>query len=48
VFAQGQHFDSMEALQQAVLASLPRMRSVLVKGSRFMRMEQVVEEISCS
>jgi UDP-N-acetylmuramoyl-tripeptide--D-alanyl-D-alanine ligase len=42
VFAQGQHFNSMDALQQAVLASFPRMRSVLVKGSRFMRMEQVI------
>jgi len=33
------------ALQAAVLAELPRVASVLVKGSRFMKMEQVVEAI---
>lgn len=47
-FPGGQHFDAMEALQRAATAALPQMRSVLVKGSRFMRMEKVVEEISCS
>jgi UDP-N-acetylmuramoyl-tripeptide--D-alanyl-D-alanine ligase len=47
-FAGGQHFDAMDALKRAATAALPQMRSVLVKGSRFMRMEQVVEEISCS
>jgi UDP-N-acetylmuramoyl-tripeptide--D-alanyl-D-alanine ligase len=41
-FAQGRHFESMESLQQAVLAALPLCSSVLVKGSRFMRMEQVI------
>lgn len=39
------HFDSMAALQQAVCAVLPKVGSVLVKGSRFMKMEQVVQSI---
>ncbi|MBC7918076.1 MAG: UDP-N-acetylmuramoyl-tripeptide--D-alanyl-D-alanine ligase [Rhodoferax sp.] len=47
-FPGAQHFDAMDALKNAVTAALPQMRSVLVKGSRFMRMEQVVEEMSCS
>lgn len=47
-FPGSQHFDAMDALKHATTAALPQMRSVLVKGSRFMRMEQVVEEISCS
>ena len=41
-FPQARHFDSMEALCAAVLQALPSVASVLVKGSRFMRMEQVV------
>jgi murE/murF fusion protein len=36
---------SMTGLQTAVLAVLPTVASVLVKGSRFMKMEQVVEAI---
>jgi UDP-N-acetylmuramoyl-tripeptide--D-alanyl-D-alanine ligase len=36
---------SMAELQAAVLAALPQVASVLVKGSRFMKMEQVVEVI---
>jgi len=36
------HFDSMDALNNAVLALLPSLASVLVKGSRFMRMERVL------
>ncbi len=44
-FDGGRHVDSMEALQAAVLADLPHCASVLVKGSRFMRMEQVVEAV---
>ncbi|MDB5874895.1 MAG: murF [Ramlibacter sp.] len=44
----GRHFDSIEALNAAVLAELPRVASVLVKGSRFMKMERVVEAISAA
>lgn len=47
-FPGAQHFDAMDALKRAATAALPQMKSVLVKGSRFMRMEQVVEEFSCS
>ena len=47
--ANAQHFESMQALQEAVRAALPQMGSVLVKGSRFMKMEQVVQAIeSCA
>ena len=38
-----QHFNSMQALEQAVCKLLPAVGSVLVKGSRFMKMEQVVQ-----
>jgi len=41
-FAGARHFDSMEALCAAVLEAVPGCASVLVKGSRFMRMERVV------
>ena len=44
-FGRGCHFDEMAALQGAVLAALPSMGSVLVKGSRFMKMERVVQAI---
>ena len=43
--ASAQHFDSMQALQEAVCAVLPKVGSVLVKGSRFMKMEQVVQAL---
>ena len=50
--AGARHFDDMAALIAAVRAQLPEVGSVLVKGSRFMRMEQVVqalqEEGACS
>lgn len=42
------HFNDMSALQDAVRNVLPAVGSVLVKGSRFMKMEQVVEAISAS
>jgi len=45
VAMQGRHFDAIEPLSAAVLAQLPHVSSVLVKGSRFMKMERVVEAI---
>ena len=38
-----QHFEDMASLLAAVRKVLPQVGSVLVKGSRFMKMEQVVE-----
>jgi UDP-N-acetylmuramoyl-tripeptide--D-alanyl-D-alanine ligase len=43
---EGRHFDDIGALNSAVLARLPQVASVLVKGSRFMRMERVVQAIT--
>ncbi|MDE2607002.1 MAG: UDP-N-acetylmuramoyl-tripeptide--D-alanyl-D-alanine ligase [Burkholderiales bacterium] len=42
----GRHFADVEALNAAVLQALERSESVLVKGSRFMKMERVVEAIA--
>lgn len=42
-FEGARHFASMQTLIDAVQDELPRLHSVLVKGSRFMRMEQVVD-----
>jgi UDP-N-acetylmuramoyl-tripeptide--D-alanyl-D-alanine ligase len=45
-FGAGQHFDNMAQLQAAVQAQLPTVGSVLVKGSRFMKMEQVLDAMA--
>lgn len=39
------HGQDIDALNLVVLASLPQVHSVLVKGSRFMKMERVVQAI---
>lgn len=43
--AAGQHFDDAKSLVQAVLAQLNPQTCVLIKGSRFMRMERVVQQL---
>jgi UDP-N-acetylmuramoyl-tripeptide--D-alanyl-D-alanine ligase len=45
-FGSGQHFETMDELIGVVLAELPQSASVLVKGSRFMKMERVIQAIS--
>jgi len=42
----GQHFSSVEALVKALAPDLDAGDTVLVKGSRFMRMERVVEALT--
>jgi UDP-N-acetylmuramoyl-tripeptide--D-alanyl-D-alanine ligase len=44
-FGANSHLDDIDALNAAVLAELPQVASVLVKGSRFMKMERVVQAI---
>jgi UDP-N-acetylmuramoyl-tripeptide--D-alanyl-D-alanine ligase len=41
----GRHFQDVDALNAAVAAELPAASSILVKGSRFMKMERVVQAI---
>ena len=45
-FGAARHFDNMALLQAAVRETLPTLGSVLVKGSRFMKMEQVLEALA--
>ena len=45
-FQKGQHFDDMAALQAHILSVLPQFNSILVKGSRFMKMERVLDVLS--
>jgi len=40
------HFANMDSLQQAVLDQISTFNSVLVKGSRFMKMESIVDKLS--
>jgi UDP-N-acetylmuramoyl-tripeptide--D-alanyl-D-alanine ligase len=42
----GRHFGDVGAQLPRVLEQLPRVASVLVKGSRFMKMERVVQAIT--
>ena len=43
--AQGRHFDHMDQLGQAVVALITQLGSVAIKGSRFMRMDQLVAQV---
>jgi UDP-N-acetylmuramoyl-tripeptide--D-alanyl-D-alanine ligase len=44
-YGAARHFESMSALRDAVLAQVMDFQSIVVKGSRFMKMEQVVEAL---
>lgn len=45
-FGNARHFTDMAELIAAVVAELPQLGSVLVKGSRFMKMERLVQAIA--
>jgi len=42
------HFEAIDGLRDATLAALPRVGSVLVKGSRSMRMERIVQAVEAA
>ena len=44
-YGQARHFESMSALREAVLSDAQNFQSIVVKGSRFMKMEQVVDAL---
>ena len=44
-FGGGRHFDDMAALTDAVRTHLSQCATIAVKGSRFMRMERVVQAL---
>ena len=45
-FVAGQHFEDVESLNAALLSQLKTVGSVLVKGSRFMKMERTIAAIN--
>ena len=45
-YGAARHFENMPALREAVLAQVMDFQSIVVKGSRFMKMEQVVEALA--
>mgnify|MGYP000659165855 CR=1 FL=1 len=45
-FQTGRHFEDMATLQDCVLQELAQFNSILVKGSRFMKMERVLDVLS--
>ncbi|PUE29952.1 UDP-N-acetylmuramoyl-tripeptide--D-alanyl-D-alanine ligase [Limnohabitans sp. Jir72] len=44
-YGAARHFENMPALLEAVLSDARNFQSIVVKGSRFMKMEQVVEAL---
>ena len=46
MFPGARHFGGIESLNAAVRSDIAHYRSVLVKGSRFMKMERVIEDIA--